>query len=132
VEKAEVMADAVPEVFGIDALTHKVNELTKDVGALLRHVTQLRERLHRMESSMADSFDGLRQLIADQGAAIQQEAAQVNAKLDEQTALIQQLQDAVNNGTPPPQDLVDALNANTDAIRTIIPDTVPTPTARRK
>jgi septal ring factor EnvC (AmiA/AmiB activator) len=69
----------------------------------------------------------LKGLLADQGGLIQAEAAQVNAKLDEQTQLIQQLQDQINQGTTVPQEVVDALMANNEAIKGIFADVAPTP-----
>jgi len=127
------------EAFGIDAgfkrteqhldhLTILVKELAKDTGALLRHVDQLRRHLHRLEIAVPDQFDSLRQLIASGQQAAKDEAVQVNAKLDELNALIQQLQ----TGQPVPQDVVDSMTELIEEVKTILPDAAPQPAPTRR
>jgi len=132
-EKAEVVAGEAPGLYGIDHLTILVKELAKDTGALLRHVAQLRTQLHHLEKYMPDQFDALRQLIANGQQAAKDEAVQVNGKLDELNNLIQQLQATINNGQPVPQDVVDSMAELIEEVKTILPDSAPSPApARRK
>lgn len=138
------MPEQAPGVFGIDKLTHAVNELRRSVDHLAAGLApklaalegRLTERLRKSEEKIMATLDTLAGQVAELRGDAQAEAQEVKAKLDEMTALIEQLQQNANDPAK-----VDAISQDLSSLKGEIqsiftgeapPEPVPSPQGRRK
>ncbi len=91
------MAEESPGAFGISALTHKVDELTKDSGAILRHLATLQRSINSVERA-----------VHKMGSQIQEMDAKLENIANQETQLgvdIQTVVDFLKANVPPSPDL---------------------------
>lgn len=118
------------------AYGHNLGAYGQQINDNLRHISEqvqcLAQGQERNQTAVMADLQSLSDALDAQGQTIQAEAQEVKTKLDEQNALILQLQQNTNDPAKV-QELADKIQANSDQVRAIFTgEPAPAPGSRRR